>query len=150
MRGSWSNAIILGGAFIFFVEGASMIFAACSLKSELALQAPLIYMIPRLLFKGLVFLSTKTIRKSVGHFCVVLTTATALKFLIYPAQLTNSIDIFITFTAKSITNYFGSYVKFSGKRFKVALRVAGYTVTTDFADLVGSEFCFAMFTTAFG
>ena len=43
MRGSWLDAIILGGTFIFSVEGALMIFSACSPKPELALQAPLIY-----------------------------------------------------------------------------------------------------------
>ena len=55
MRGTWFDALILGGAFIFFVEGVLMIFSAIAPQPELALQAPLIYIMPGLLFSGLSF-----------------------------------------------------------------------------------------------
>ena len=55
MRGSWLDVLILSGAFIFFVEGVLMIFSAIAPQAELALQAPMLYIMPGLLYSGLSF-----------------------------------------------------------------------------------------------
>lgn len=55
MRGSWSQALILGLSFIFFVCNVLLIFSACAPDKVLALQAPLVYIMPGLLYSGLSF-----------------------------------------------------------------------------------------------
>ena len=55
MRGSWSELMILELAFIFFVCNVLLIFSAAAPNKVLALQAPLIYIMPGLLYSGLSF-----------------------------------------------------------------------------------------------
>ena len=55
MRGSWIEALILGLGFIFFVSNVLLIFAAVAPNEVLALQAPMIYIMPGLLYSGLSF-----------------------------------------------------------------------------------------------
>lgn len=53
MRGSWLDAAALGGAFLVFVSGVLLLFSACVPSRELALQAPMVYIMPGLLYSGL-------------------------------------------------------------------------------------------------
>jgi ABC-2 type transport system permease protein len=53
MRGSWLDAGVLAGTFAFFVLGVLMIFSACCPSRELSLQAPMVYIMPGLLYSGL-------------------------------------------------------------------------------------------------
>jgi ABC-2 type transport system permease protein len=53
MRGSWLEAGMLAGSFAFFVIGVLTIFSACSPSRELSLQAPMVYIMPGLLYSGL-------------------------------------------------------------------------------------------------
>ena len=53
MRGSWGDVLALGGAFIFFVCCVLMLFSACVPSRELSLQAPMVYIMPGLLYSGL-------------------------------------------------------------------------------------------------
>ncbi len=53
MRGSWLDAMALGGAYAFFVLGALMLFSACSPTRVMSLQAPMLYIMPGLLYSGL-------------------------------------------------------------------------------------------------
>ena len=53
MRGSWLDAMILGGSFLFFVCGVLLLFSACVPSRELSLQAPMVYIMPGLLYSGL-------------------------------------------------------------------------------------------------
>jgi ABC-2 type transport system permease protein len=53
MRGSWLDAGVLAGAFAFFLIGVLMIFSACCPSRELSLQAPMVYIMPGLLYSGL-------------------------------------------------------------------------------------------------
>lgn len=53
MRGSWAEALILGAAFIFFVSSVLHIFSACCPSRVLSLQAPMVYMMPGVLYSGL-------------------------------------------------------------------------------------------------
>ncbi len=55
MRGSWIEALILGFGFIFFVSNVLLIFAAAAPNEVLAIQAPMIYIMPGLLYSGLSF-----------------------------------------------------------------------------------------------
>ena len=55
MRGSWLEALILGAAYIFCVSSVLLIFAVCAPNKVLALQSPLIYIMPGLLCSGLSF-----------------------------------------------------------------------------------------------
>lgn len=53
MAGSWLEAAVLGGAFCFFVCGVLLLFSACSLTQVLSFQAPMLYIMPGLLYSGL-------------------------------------------------------------------------------------------------
>ena len=53
MRGSWLDAMILGGSFLLFVCGVLLLFSACVPSRELSLQAPMVYIMPGLLYSGL-------------------------------------------------------------------------------------------------
>lgn len=53
MRGSWLDAVLLGGSFDFFVLGVMQVFSACSPGRVLSLQAPMLYIMPGLLYSGL-------------------------------------------------------------------------------------------------
>lgn len=53
MRGSWLDALVLGGCFAFFVLGVMQIFSACSPGRVMSLQAPMVYIMPGLLYSGL-------------------------------------------------------------------------------------------------
>lgn len=53
MRGSLFAAMLTGGAFIVFVMGAILVFSACSPNRIMALQAPMLYIMPGLLYSGL-------------------------------------------------------------------------------------------------
>ena len=53
MHGSWLTACVLGGAFIAFVCCVLLVFSACVPSRELSLQAPMLYIMPGLLYSGL-------------------------------------------------------------------------------------------------
>ena len=53
LRGSWLQTVILGGAFAFFVVGALLVFSACAPNEVLSMQAPMLYIMPGLLYSGL-------------------------------------------------------------------------------------------------
>lgn len=53
MRGSWLDACLLGIAFLTFVTGVLLLFSACVPSRELSLQAPMLYIMPGLLYSGL-------------------------------------------------------------------------------------------------
>ena len=53
MRGSWLEAALLMAGFAFFVIGALLIFSACAPNEILAMQAPMLYIMPGLLYSGL-------------------------------------------------------------------------------------------------
>ena len=53
MAGSWLDAAALGGAFCFFVCGVLLLFSACSPTQVLSFQAPMLYIMPGLLYSGL-------------------------------------------------------------------------------------------------
>ena len=53
MRGSWFDALVVGAAFTFFVVGAMLLFSACSPNEVMSLQAPMLYIMPGLLYSGL-------------------------------------------------------------------------------------------------
>lgn len=53
MRGSWADALLLGGAFLFFVSSVLHIFSVCCPTRVLSLQAPMVYIMPGLLYSGL-------------------------------------------------------------------------------------------------
>lgn len=53
MRGSWLDAALLGGSFLIFVSGVLLLFSACVPSRELSLQAPMVYIMPGLLYSGL-------------------------------------------------------------------------------------------------
>ena len=53
MRGSWAEAVLLGAAFIFFVSSVLHVFSACCPTRVLSLQAPMVYIMPGLLYSGL-------------------------------------------------------------------------------------------------
>ncbi len=53
MHGSFADAYLLGGAFIAFVCCVLMLFSACVPSRELSLQAPMVYIMPGLLYSGL-------------------------------------------------------------------------------------------------
>ena len=53
MRGSWLDASLLGGSFLTFVSGVLLLFSACVPSRELSLQAPMLYIMPGLLYSGL-------------------------------------------------------------------------------------------------
>lgn len=53
MHGSWLDAFILGVSFLFFVAGVLSLFASCCPTKELALQAPMVYIMPGVLYSGL-------------------------------------------------------------------------------------------------
>jgi ABC-2 type transport system permease protein len=53
MRGAWLQAAILGGVFACFVVGALLVFSACAPNEVLSLQAPMLYIMPGLLYSGL-------------------------------------------------------------------------------------------------
>lgn len=55
MRGNWSEILILGVGFTFFVESVLMIFSICSPTHEMTIQAPMLYIMPGLLYSGLSF-----------------------------------------------------------------------------------------------
>ena len=52
-RGSLFQATILGLAFLVFLAGVLSLFSACSPTRELALQAPMVYIMPGTLYGGL-------------------------------------------------------------------------------------------------
>ena len=53
MAGSVADACLLGGAYIFFVMGAISVFSACAPNRPMALQSPMLYIMPGLLYSGL-------------------------------------------------------------------------------------------------
>ena len=53
MHGSFLAACALGGAFIAFVCCVLLVFSACVPSRELSLQAPMLYIMPGLLYSGL-------------------------------------------------------------------------------------------------
>ncbi len=53
MHGSWLAVFALGGAFIAFVCCVLLVFSACVPSRELSLQAPMLYIMPGLLYSGL-------------------------------------------------------------------------------------------------
>lgn len=53
MRGSWLEAGVLAGAFLFFLISVLMIFSACSRNVGQAIQLPMLYIMPGLLYSGL-------------------------------------------------------------------------------------------------
>ncbi len=53
LRGSLFSLAALGAAFLVFVAGALCIFSVCSPTRELSLQAPMVYIMPGLLYSGL-------------------------------------------------------------------------------------------------
>lgn len=53
MRGSWLDAAALGLSFLVFVGGVLLVFSTCVPSRELALQAPMVYIMPGLLYSGL-------------------------------------------------------------------------------------------------
>lgn len=53
MRGSWGEAMLLGASFIFFVSSVLHIFSSCCPSRVLSLQAPMVYIMPGLLYSGL-------------------------------------------------------------------------------------------------
>ena len=53
MRGSWLDAALLGGSFLTFVSGVLLLFSACVPSRELSLQAPMVYIMPGVLYSGL-------------------------------------------------------------------------------------------------
>ena len=53
MCGSWWEAFLLAGGFIYFVIGALFLFSACSPTEVLSLQMPMLYIMPGLLYSGL-------------------------------------------------------------------------------------------------
>jgi ABC-2 type transport system permease protein len=53
MHGSWFDALVLGGAFCFFVCGVLMLFSVCCPSQVLAFQAPMLYIMPGLLYSGI-------------------------------------------------------------------------------------------------
>ncbi len=53
MRGSWTEAMLLGICFIIFVMGAISLFSICAPIRIMTLQAPMLYIMPGLLYSGL-------------------------------------------------------------------------------------------------
>lgn len=53
MRGSWAEALVLGAAYYAFVGGVLLLFSICSPTREMALQQPMLYIMPGLLYSGL-------------------------------------------------------------------------------------------------
>ena len=53
LRGSWSELLLLGSAFSFLVINISFLFSAITSNEVDALQTPLLYIMPGLLFSGL-------------------------------------------------------------------------------------------------
>lgn len=53
MHGSWAEALVLGASFLVFVAGVLSLFASCCPTKELALQAPMVYIMPGVLYSGL-------------------------------------------------------------------------------------------------
>ena len=53
MRGSWFEATLLAGGFLFFVIGAMWLFSACSPTEVMSMQMPMLYIMPGLLYSGL-------------------------------------------------------------------------------------------------
>ena len=55
MHGSWIDIAKIGGGFLYFVIGVLSLFSILSPQREMCLQAPMIYIMPGLLFSGLSF-----------------------------------------------------------------------------------------------
>ena len=53
MRGSWADAILMAGAFLFFVSSVLHVFSVFCPTRVLALQSPMVYIMPGLLYSGL-------------------------------------------------------------------------------------------------
>ena len=53
MRGSWLEAELLVGGFLFMVACAMLLFSACSPTEVMSLQMPMLYIMPGLLYSGL-------------------------------------------------------------------------------------------------
>ena len=53
MRGSWGDAILMAGAFLFFVSSVLHVFSVFCPTRVLSLQAPMVYIMPGLLYSGL-------------------------------------------------------------------------------------------------
>jgi len=53
MRGSWLEAWVLIGGFLFMVVCAMLLFSACSPTEVMSLQMPMLYIMPGLLYSGL-------------------------------------------------------------------------------------------------
>lgn len=53
MRGSWGDAILMAGAFLFFVSSVLHVFSVFCPTRVLALQSPMVYIMPGLLYSGL-------------------------------------------------------------------------------------------------
>ncbi|MGM9539760.1 ABC transporter permease [Anaerovibrio sp.] len=71
MAGNVADACLLGGAYIFFVMGAISIFSACAPNRPMALQSPMLYIMPGLLYSGLSWPSFE-MEGAVGIFSLLL------------------------------------------------------------------------------
>lgn len=71
MAGSMVEACLLGAAYIFFVMGAISIFSACAPNRPIALQSPMLYIMPGLLYSGLSWPSFDMSREA-GIFSLLL------------------------------------------------------------------------------
>ena len=71
MEGSMAEACLLGAAYIFFVMGAISIFSACAPSRPMALQSPMLYIMPGLLYSGLSWPSFDMSREA-GIFSLLL------------------------------------------------------------------------------
>lgn len=71
MEGSMVEACLLGAAYIFFVMGAISIFSACAPNRPMALQSPMLYIMPGLLYSGLSWPSFDMSREA-GIFSLLL------------------------------------------------------------------------------
>lgn len=71
MAGSVADACLLGGAYIFFVMGAISVFSACATSRPMALQSPMLYIMPGLLYSGLSWPSFD-MNKEAGIFSLLL------------------------------------------------------------------------------
>ena len=53
MNGHWWEAVLVGGAFCFFVCGVLLLFSSFAKTSIIAIQTPMLYIMPGLLYSGL-------------------------------------------------------------------------------------------------
>ena len=53
MQGRWWEAVLLGGTFCFFVCGVLLLFSSLAKNDVFAIQMPMLYIMPGLLYSGL-------------------------------------------------------------------------------------------------